>query len=177
VSRLIDLGVSQKVLAKKMGITETWFSRWVNASRATRTRASPMQWPAKLALSVLAWVVVVVILAAAFDVTYGVSGGYARPGVVSRYTVLLLIPILALVWWRRPIPRWLRELTWATGCSLAFALFVVIDFIAGLETFRPSSDDRPWSFVVFLGAVIILRLVAWAITARSRRAALDGIPR
>jgi transcriptional regulator with XRE-family HTH domain len=30
VSRLIDLGVSQKVLAKKMGLTETWFSRWVN---------------------------------------------------------------------------------------------------------------------------------------------------
>lgn len=30
VSRLIDLGVSQKVLAKKMGLSETRFSRWVN---------------------------------------------------------------------------------------------------------------------------------------------------
>jgi predicted transcriptional regulator len=33
VSRLIDLGVSQKVLAKKMGLTETKFSRWVNQKR------------------------------------------------------------------------------------------------------------------------------------------------
>ncbi len=30
VLRLIDLGVSQKTLAKEMGVTETWFSRWVN---------------------------------------------------------------------------------------------------------------------------------------------------
>lgn len=33
VSRLVDLGVSQKVLAKKMGLTETRFSRWLNQKR------------------------------------------------------------------------------------------------------------------------------------------------
>lgn len=33
VSRLIDLGVSQKVLAKKMGLSETRFSRWLNQKR------------------------------------------------------------------------------------------------------------------------------------------------
>lgn len=30
VSRLVDKGVSQKMLAKKMGMTETKFSRWLN---------------------------------------------------------------------------------------------------------------------------------------------------
>jgi predicted transcriptional regulator len=28
--QLIDLGLTQKMLAQKMGVTETWFSRWVN---------------------------------------------------------------------------------------------------------------------------------------------------
>jgi hypothetical protein len=28
--QLIDLGLTQKVLAEKMGVTETWFSRWLN---------------------------------------------------------------------------------------------------------------------------------------------------
>jgi hypothetical protein len=26
----MDLGLTQKMLAQKMGVTETWFSRWVN---------------------------------------------------------------------------------------------------------------------------------------------------
>jgi hypothetical protein len=30
VLRLLDHGVSQKVLSKKMGLSQTWFSRWVN---------------------------------------------------------------------------------------------------------------------------------------------------
>jgi transposase-like protein len=33
VVRLIDQGVSQKVLAKKMGVSPTWLSRWVNQKR------------------------------------------------------------------------------------------------------------------------------------------------
>lgn len=34
VSQLIDnLGITQKKLAEKMGITETWLSRWLNEKR------------------------------------------------------------------------------------------------------------------------------------------------
>lgn len=33
VVRLIDQGISQKVLAKKMGVSPTWLSRWVNQKR------------------------------------------------------------------------------------------------------------------------------------------------
>jgi transcriptional regulator with XRE-family HTH domain len=42
VSRLVDLGVSQKVLAKKMGLTETRFSRWLNQKRDVDIPVSAM---------------------------------------------------------------------------------------------------------------------------------------
>jgi hypothetical protein len=35
VARLIDLGVSQKVLAQRMGVTESWFSRWLNQKKSS----------------------------------------------------------------------------------------------------------------------------------------------
>jgi len=30
VSHLIDLGINQSVIAKRMGLSAAWFSRWVN---------------------------------------------------------------------------------------------------------------------------------------------------
>lgn len=37
VKVLVKHGVSQKVLASRMGLTESWLSRWLNATDAAKT--------------------------------------------------------------------------------------------------------------------------------------------
>ena len=53
VSHLIDLGINQSVIAKRMGLSPAWFSRWVNRKSSSVIPVSALDGFAQYLLELL----------------------------------------------------------------------------------------------------------------------------